>query len=101
MRNRRVNLGLTQIWCSVLQPSYILTFFYGGYRWHHGFHAEIFCRQGLRPIKSSLMAIRSVIACELVAIRSLRHLPKAERPPRLPPLILPAFSPQPAAETPI
>lgn len=56
---------------------------------------------GFRIALCGLLCAAVMIACELVAIRSLRHLPKAERPARLPPLILPAFSPQPAAETPI
>ena len=56
---------------------------------------------GFRIALCGLLCAAVMIACELVAIRSLRHLPKAERPSRLPPLILPAFSPQPAAETPI
>ena len=38
---------------------YILAVFYGGCRCRHGFRDEIFCLQGLRPIRLSLMAIRS------------------------------------------
>ena len=62
-----------------LQPSYTLTFFQGGYRWRHGIHAEIFCRQGLRPIKSSLMAILSVLMLALRRSQPPVHTAEALR----------------------
>ena len=56
-----IQLGLCRGFGAV-EPSgrYILAIFDGGCRWRHGFRDEIFCQQGLRPIRLSLMAIRSV-----------------------------------------
>lgn len=46
---------------------------------------------GFRLALCGLLIAALLILCELVAIRSLSHLPKSERPARLPPLILPVF----------
>ncbi|MCL4068081.1 hypothetical protein M3484_16030 [Pseudomonas sp. GX19020] len=50
-----------------------------------GFHA------GFRLALCGLLIAATQILCELVAIRSLSHLPAPERPGLLPPLVLPAF----------
>ena len=50
-----------------------------------GFHT------GFRLALSGLLIATIRILCELVAIRSLSHLPVHERPVTLPPLILPVF----------
>lgn len=56
---------------------------------------------GFRIALSGLLLAAVITARELVAIRRLWHLPRADRPARLPPFVLPdVMKPQPVAESP-